>query len=109
MKYIRGRYSWLLRPALILFDVSIIVFFASYFIDFKTFGLPYWSIGFLKSKATFFVFYASILWLISAYSIKFYNVYRYTTALDILGLLIKQFLIFFIIVSLFLLNIGNSI
>ena len=102
MKYIRGRYSWLLRPALILFDVSIIVFFASYFIDFKTFGLPYWSIGFLKSKATFFVFYASILWLISAYSIKFYNVYRYTTALDILGLLIKQFLIFFIIVFAFI-------
>lgn len=102
MSYIRGRYSWLLRPALIFFDVAIIVFFASYFIDFKTFGLPYWSIGFLKSKATFFVFYASILWLISAYSIKFYNVYRYTTALNILGLLIKQFLIFFIIVFAFI-------
>ncbi|ARV09678.1 undecaprenyl-phosphate glucose phosphotransferase [Winogradskyella sp. PC-19] len=102
MSYIRGRYSWLLRPALIFFDVTIIVFFASYFIDFKTFGLPYWSIGFLKSKATFFVFYASILWLISAYSIKFYNVYRYTTALNILGLLIKQFLIFFIIVFAFI-------
>ena len=75
MEYIRGRYSWLLRPALILFDISIIVFFASYFIDFKTFGLPYWSFGFIKSKATFFVFYVSILWLISAYSIKFYNLF----------------------------------
>ena len=102
MEYIRGRYSWLLRPALILFDISIIVFFASYFIDFKTFGLPYWSFGFIKSKATFFVFYVSILWLISAYSIKFYNVYRYTTTLNILGLLIKQSLIFFIIVFAFI-------
>jgi len=102
MEYIRGRYSWLLRPALILFDISIIVFFASYFIDFKTFGLPYWSFGFIKSKATFFVFYVSILWLISAYSIKFYNVYRYTTTLNVLGLLIKQSLIFFIIVFAFI-------
>ncbi|WP_299115563.1 exopolysaccharide biosynthesis polyprenyl glycosylphosphotransferase [uncultured Winogradskyella sp.] len=102
MSYIRGRYSWLLRPALIFFDVAIIVSLASYFIDFKTFGLPYWSIGFLKSKATVFVIYTSILWLISTYSIKFYNVYRYTTALNILGLLIKQFLIFFVIVFAFI-------
>ncbi|WP_188373225.1 exopolysaccharide biosynthesis polyprenyl glycosylphosphotransferase [Winogradskyella haliclonae] len=102
MSYIRGRYSWLLRPALIFFDVAIIVSLASYFIDFKTFGLPYWSIGFLKSKATVFVIYASILWLISTYSIKFYNVYRYTTALNILGLLIKQFLMFFVIVFAFI-------
>jgi len=102
MSYIRGRYSWLLRPTLIFFDVAVIVFLASYFIDFQTFGLPYWSIGFLKSKATIFVIYASILWIISAYSIKFYNVYRYTTALNILGLLIKQFLIFFVIVFAFI-------
>ncbi|TCK67792.1 putative colanic acid biosynthesis UDP-glucose lipid carrier transferase [Winogradskyella wandonensis] len=101
MGYIRGRYSWLLRPILILFDIIVILFLASYYIDFKTFGLPYWSVGFLKSEATVFVFYASILWLISAFSIKFYNVYRYTTSLNIFGLLIKQFLIFFIIVFAF--------
>ncbi|RNC88188.1 MAG: exopolysaccharide biosynthesis polyprenyl glycosylphosphotransferase [Winogradskyella sp.] len=98
MSYIRGRYSWLIRPVIILFDIAIIVFFASYYIDFKTFGLPYWSIGFLKSKATVFVFYSSLLWLTSAYSIKFYNVYRYTNAINILGLVIKQFFIFCIIV-----------
>ncbi|RZN84518.1 MAG: exopolysaccharide biosynthesis polyprenyl glycosylphosphotransferase [Winogradskyella sp.] len=102
MNYIRGRYSWLLRPALIFFDVAVIVYLASYFIDFQTFGLPYWSIGFLKSKATVFVIYSSISWLISAYSIRFYNVYRYTTPLNILGFLIKQFLIFFVIVFAFI-------
>lgn len=102
MSYIRGRFSWLLRPTLIFLDLCVIIFFASYFIDFKTFSLPYWSIGFLKSKASVFVIYASILWLFSAYSIKFYNVYRYTTPLNILGLLIKQFFIFFIIVFAFI-------
>lgn len=102
MNYIRGRFSWLLRPALITFDISVVVFFASYFIDFKTFGLPYWSIGFLRSKATVFVIYSSVLWLISAYSIKFYNVYRYTTFLNIFGLLVKQSFIFFVIVFAFI-------
>ena len=102
MNYIRGRYSWLLRPILIAFDISIIIFFASYFIDFKTFGAPYWSIGFLKSKAPVFTIYISISWLISTYSIKFYNVYRYTKAIHIILLLIKQFFLFFVIVFAFL-------
>mgnify|MGYP001167447705 FL=1 len=102
MSYIRGRYSWLLRPALIFFDIVVIVSLASYFIDFQTFGLPYWSLGFIKSKATIFVIYTSLSWLLSAYSIRFYNVYRYTTALNIFSLLVKQFLIFFIIVFAFI-------
>ncbi len=98
MSYIRGRYSKYLRPTLIVFDVSVILILASYFIDFQTFGLPYWSFGFLKSKATVFVIYSSLLWLTSAYSIKYYNVYRYTLPIHILGLIIKQFLSFFVIV-----------
>ena len=102
MSYIRGRYSWLLRPTLIIFDVFVIVFFAAYYIDFQTFGIPYWSVDFLKSKAAVFVVYIALLWLISAYTIKFYNVYRYTTSLNILGLIVKQFLIFFIIVFAFI-------
>ena len=101
MKYNRGRYSKLLRPLLIFFDVIVLIIFASIFIDFKTFGLPYLSIGFLKSKATVFVIYTSILWLLSAYTIKFYNVYRYTTLLNILGVLIKQFFLFLVIVFAF--------
>ena len=102
MSYIRGRYSWALRPILIIFDILIINIFASYYIDFQTFGLSYLSIDFLNSKATFFIIYTSLLWLISAYSIKFYNVYRYTSALNILILVIKQFLIFSIIVFAFI-------
>ncbi len=102
MDYIRGRFSWILRPVLIVIDIIVIMFFASYFIDFQTFGLPYWSIGFIKSKATVFVIYSSVLWLFSAYSIRFYNVYRYTTALNIFSLLVKQLLIFFIIVFAFI-------
>ena len=102
MSYIRGRYSWLLRPILITFDIAIIIFFASYFIDFKTFGAPYWSFEFLNSKAPVFTVYVSVLWLISAYNIKFYNVYRYTTSVHILILILKQFLLLSIIVFAFL-------
>ena len=102
MSYIRGRYSWLFRPILIGIDIAVIVFFASYYIDFKTFGLPYWSVGFLKSKATVFTIYVVSLWLVTSYSIRFYNVYRYTSVMHITLLLIKQFLIFFVIVFAFL-------
>ena len=102
MSYIRGRYSWLFRPILIVFDITIIIFLASYFIDFRTFGAPYWSIEFLKSKAIVFSIYVSVSWLISSFSIKFYNVYRYTQALHIVWLTVKQFFLFFLIVFAFL-------
>ena len=98
MSYIRGRYSWLIRPALIFFDVAVILFFASYFIDFQTYGIPYLSLTFIKSKATVFVIYITLVWLITAYSIRFYNVYRYTTSLNILSLIIKQSFIFLVVV-----------
>lgn len=98
MSYIRGRYSWLIRPVLIIFDVIAIVFLASYFIEFSTYNISYFSLGILKSKAGVFTVFIVSLWLISAYSIKFYNVYRYTTPINILSLLIKQFFIFLIIV-----------
>ncbi|MCC1483496.1 exopolysaccharide biosynthesis polyprenyl glycosylphosphotransferase [Winogradskyella immobilis] len=102
MSYIRGRYSWVLRPALIVFDILTLNVFASHYIDFQTYDDPYWSLEFLMSKATFFIMYVSILWLISAYSIKFYNVYRYTSALNILILVIKQFFIFSVIIFAFI-------
>jgi len=101
MSYIRGRYSWFLRPMLIVFDILTIIFFASYYIDFQTYGMPYWSLEFIQSKASVFVIYTCVLWIISAYTIKFYNVYRYTTSLNIVGLIIKQFLIFLIVVFAF--------
>ncbi len=102
MNYIRGRYSWLLRPILVSYDVIIIIVLATVFIDFQTFGMSYWSLSFIKSKASIFVIYTLIMWLISAYSIKFYNVYRYTTVINIFGLLVKQFFLFFIIVFAFI-------
>lgn len=102
MNYIRGRYSWLLRPILISYDVLVVIILATVFIDFQTFGMSYWSLSFIQSKASIFVVYTLTMWLISAYSIKFYNVYRYTTLLNIFGLLIKQFLAFFIIVFAFI-------
>jgi putative colanic acid biosynthesis UDP-glucose lipid carrier transferase len=87
-----------LRPIQILFDTLIISLVAFYYIDFQTFEVPYFSLEFLTTKAFVFTVYSAVLWLISAYSIKFYNVYRYTSSSNIFVLIIKQFLLFFIIV-----------
>jgi putative colanic acid biosynthesis UDP-glucose lipid carrier transferase len=81
-----------------IFDTIVIVFLASYYFNFQTFGVSYFSLEFLLSKATVFSLYSSILWLLAAYSINFYAVFRYTSSLNILGLLVKQFFLFFIII-----------
>ncbi|MDO1502208.1 exopolysaccharide biosynthesis polyprenyl glycosylphosphotransferase [Winogradskyella maritima] len=96
MSYIRGRYSWLIRPSLILFDTATILVLAFYFFDFDREPIEAWFSYLAKNKSYFFVIYAIILWLISAYSIKFYDVYRYTSALDIATLLFKQMALYFV-------------
>lgn len=96
MSYIRGRYSWLIRPALILFDISTICVLAFYFFDFDREPIEPWFSFLAKNKGAFFIIYASLLWLITSYSIKFYNVYRYTSSLDIAGLILKQMALYFV-------------
>ena len=93
MGFIRGRYSWLLRPALVVYDLLVINLWATYFLTIQTSqGLRDTPSG----ENNFFVFhiYITICWFLSAQFIRFYEVYRYTTWLDLFSLLIKQFLVF---------------
>ena len=92
------RYSKYLRPFLILFDLCIINTLGYYFFNFNEENLYFFSSDTLNNKHFLFLIYSSLLWLISAYSIKFYNVFRFTTVFKILSLLLKQGIIFYLIV-----------
>lgn len=97
MRYKQGRYSRYLRPFLILFDLSVINFFAFYFFDFNQDKLYFFSNEILNNKHILFIVYSTIFWLLSAFSFKFYNVYRFTGFLNIISLLVKQFFAFTLI------------
>ena len=102
MKYNRGRYSWLMRPMLIITDILIINIMAYVCFKFQEAPTEEWFSIFAKHKTITFIVYSSFFWVLSAYSIKFYNVYRYTSVLDIIVLLFKQLVLFCIIVFAFI-------
>lgn len=98
MEYKRGRYSWLLRPALIVYDVFVLNFLAFYFLNFNDEALYFFSSDLLNNKKLLYVIYSTSFWLITTLIFKFYRVYRYTSAFSIILLLVKQFIVFSIIV-----------
>ena len=102
MEYKRGRYSWLLRPILIVYDLFVINFFAFYLLSFNEESLYFFSFEFFNNKNILYLLYSITLWLLSAYLLKFYKVYRYTSFLNILSLLVKQILAYTIIVFAFI-------
>ncbi|QXP60679.1 exopolysaccharide biosynthesis polyprenyl glycosylphosphotransferase [Olleya sp. HaHaR_3_96] len=102
MEYKRGRYSWLLRPFLIIFDVTIINVLAFYFFNFNQTEIDFFSIDFLNNKHLLYITYSTVFWLVSTSFLKFYEVYRYTSTINIFSLIIKQFVVFTIIVYAFI-------
>ena len=77
----KKRYSYLIRPLQITFDVLIINFIVYYISD-----LEFLNFSFLS--------YISIFWLLTSYFLGFYRVYRFTKVLRLFTLLGKQFLVF---------------
>lgn len=102
MEYKRGRYSWLLRPILIIFDLLVINVLAFYFFNFNQSSLYYFDIQILNNKHFLYVVYSIFFWMISTSLLRFYEVYRYTSSINIISLIIKQFLAFGIIVYAFI-------
>ncbi|RZS99275.1 exopolysaccharide biosynthesis polyprenyl glycosylphosphotransferase [Aquimarina brevivitae] len=72
----RGRYSFLIRPLLVISDLSILLILARIFFQ------PI--LGY-----SFFIF-IGLAWLISAYITDFYEVYRFTKIVRLFSLLTKQ-------------------
>lgn len=102
MEYKRGRYSWLLRPFLISIDLLVINSIALYFFNFNDKTLYFFSNSYLNNKFLIYIIYSVVFWLASTFFIKFYNVYRYTSALNIISLIFKQFLVYTILVFAFI-------
>ena len=102
MEYKRGRYSWLLRPALIIYDLLVINFFAFYLLSFNEENLYFFSTNFFNDKHLLYIVYSVILWLSSTFLLKFYKVYRYTSLLNIVSLLLKQFITYAVVVYAFI-------
>ena len=77
----KKRYSYLIRPLQRTLDL-IIINLIFYFIH----SIEYFNFYFLA--------YISAFWLISSYSLRFYEVYRFTRVLGVLKLLARQFFVF---------------
>ncbi len=76
----RGRYSWLIRPILVVFDLLVITLLSIFILG--------------DSVPVYFVAYIATFWMIFGYSIRFYEVYRFTSITTINILLVKQLLAF---------------
>ena len=84
-----GRYSKYIRPISISFDLLVISFLSLYF--FRELGLntPLYSV------------YQLIAWGFVAFFSKFYEVYRFTTPVEIITKLVKQGILFLLVVIAF--------
>lgn len=77
-----GRYSGYIRPFLYVIDVLIINLLVPFF-------LP-------SINSTNFHLFLTLFWLIIAWNVSFYEVFRFTKIIQILGKIIKQYILFLI-------------
>lgn len=81
MNFVRGRYSWLIRPGLVTLDLLMLTLAIIQCFS-ETLNL-----------LNFFVF-ELVAWLVIAFSLSYYEVYRFTSVMKIFSLISKQFLLF---------------
>jgi putative colanic acid biosynthesis UDP-glucose lipid carrier transferase len=81
-----SRYSKYIRPISIVFDLLVIAVLAIYFFE----GL--------LSKLNSYIVYLLISWSVIAYLIKFYDVYRFTTPVEIITKILKQCSLFSLLI-----------
>ncbi|QHI37444.1 UDP-glucose:undecaprenyl-phosphate glucose-1-phosphate transferase [Kordia antarctica] len=98
----KGRYSWLLRPFFVVFDLCVINILVFWFFDFNDQDLYFFDSSFWNNKHLLFILYTIIFWPLSSIYLKFYNVYRFTSIPHILSLLIKQLLAYTLIMYAFI-------
>ncbi|MFN4026047.1 MAG: undecaprenyl-phosphate glucose phosphotransferase [Flavobacterium sp.] len=84
-----GRYSKYIRPISVLFDLIVITTLSLYF--FRELNLNYW----------YYLTYQTVTWLFIALIVKYYEVFRFTTPVEIITKLVKQFSIFLLVVIAF--------
>lgn len=80
-----GRYSKYIRPISVTIDLIVIAVFSLFFFSE------------LKLNLLYFIPYQIIVWLLIAFILGFYEVFRFTTPVEIISKLIKQFLLFLLV------------
>lgn len=81
-----GRYSKYIRPISIILDVLVVSALSLYF--FKD----------LQLNMLYYILYQSFAWVLISFIVRFYDVYRFTTPVEIISKLIKQASIFLLVV-----------
>jgi len=84
-----GRYSKYIRPINALFDLTVITALSTYF--FRELG----------HNLLFYLAYQTFTWILIAIIVKYYEVYRFTTSIEIISKLLKQFSVFLLVVIAF--------
>lgn len=84
-----GRYSKYIRPISITFDLGVVTFFSLVFFNELRLDLHYYLI------------YQTAAWILIAYSIKFYGIYRFTPPVEIFSKLVKQGVLFLLVIIAF--------
>ena len=80
-----GRYSKYIRPISVFIDLIVITVFSLFFFSE------------LKLNYLYFIPYQLVVWLLITFIIGFYEVFRFTTPVEIISKLIKQFLLFLLV------------
>lgn len=81
-----GRYSKYIRPISIAFDLIVISLLSAYF--FRE----------LKLNIAYFLLFQGFAWIFIGFLVKFYEIFRFTTPVEIITKIIKQFSIFLLVV-----------
>jgi putative colanic acid biosysnthesis UDP-glucose lipid carrier transferase len=84
-----GRYSKYIRPINVLFDLIVITALSMFF--FRELNL----------NPLYYFAYQTFTWILIAILVKYYEVYRFTTPVEIVTKLIKQFSVFLLVVIAF--------
>ncbi|NMH28379.1 undecaprenyl-phosphate glucose phosphotransferase [Flavobacterium silvaticum] len=85
----RGRYSKFIRPISIFLDLCAI--------NFGAFFIPDW----LNLDRYYFLLYINIVWIGLSFIVKFYAVYRFTTPVEIFSKLVRQGLLYLLLLIAF--------
>jgi putative colanic acid biosynthesis UDP-glucose lipid carrier transferase len=84
-----GRYSKFIRPISIILDVLVINTLSFYF--YRE----------LRLDMFYYLLYQTFAWILIAFLIRFYEIYRFTTPVEIISKLIKQFSLFLLVIIAF--------
>ncbi|MFK7747149.1 MAG: exopolysaccharide biosynthesis polyprenyl glycosylphosphotransferase [Kordia sp.] len=100
--HVKGRYSWLLRPFFMVFDLCVINILVFFFFDFNDQDLYFFESSFWNNKHLLFIIYTIIFWPLSSFFLRFYSVYRFSSVPHILSLVIKQLFAYTLIMYAFI-------